>query len=328
VVRHLVGMCAMEYRRLGTAGLKVSEVALGAWLTFGAGVDEGTAKACIRAAVDSGINFLDNADAYARGQGEQVVGDVIRDLGLPRKDLVLSSKVFWPMSDGVNDRGLSRKHIMESIEGSLRRLGTDYVDLYLCHRYDQDTPLEEVVRAMDDLVHQGKVLYWGTSVWNASQIERAVGIAERLNAYAPQMEQPRYNMLDRHIELDVMPACGRLGIGLAVFSPLAQGLLTGKYNAGMPEGSRAARGSWLDSELNDRNLSAVRQLSVLAAELGLSMPQLALAWILRQTEISSVITGATRAEHVLSNAQATGVQLAPDVLDRIDEILEGVSDHK
>jgi len=318
----------MEYRRLGTAGLKVSEVALGAWLTFGADVDRETAKACVRAAVDNGINFLDNADAYARGQAEQVVGNVIKELGLLRKDLVLSSKVFWPMSDGVNDRGLSRKHIMESIEGSLQRLGTDYVDLYFCHRYDPDTPVEEVVRVMDDLVHQGKVLYWGTSVWNAPQIERAVGIAERLNAYSPQVEQPRYNMLDRHIELEVMPVCGRFGIGLTVFSPLAQGLLTGKYNAGMPEDSRAARGSWLDGELNERNLTAVRRLSVLAAELGLSMSQLALAWILRRTEISSVITGATRAEHVLSNAQAAGVHLTPDALERIDDILENVSDNE
>jgi len=318
----------MEYRRLGTAGLKVSEVALGAWLTFGADVDRETAKACVRAAVDNGINFLDNADAYARGQAEQVVGNVIKELGLLRKDLVLSSKVFWPMSDGVNDRGLSRKHILESIEGSLQRLGTDYVDLYFCHRYDPDTPVEEVVRVMDDLVHQGKVLYWGTSVWNAPQIERAVGIAERLNAYSPQVEQPRYNMLDRHIELEVMPVCGRFGIGLTVFSPLAQGLLTGKYNAGMPEDSRAARGSWLDGELNERNLTAVRRLSVLAAELGLSMSQLALAWILRRTEISSVITGATRAEHVLSNAQAAGVHLTPDALERIDDILENVSDNE
>ncbi|MCJ7736877.1 MAG: aldo/keto reductase family protein [Anaerolineae bacterium] len=318
----------MEYRRLGTAGLKVSEVALGAWLTFGADVDKGTAKACVKAAVDSGINFLDNADAYARGQAEQAVGDVIRDLGLSRKDLVLSSKVFWPMSDGVNDRGLSRKHIMESIEGSLQRLGTDYLDIYFCHRYDPDTPLEEVLRTMDDLVHQGKVLYWGTSVWSASQIERAVGVAERLNTYAPQVEQPRYNILDRHIELEVMPVCGRLGIGLTVFSPLAQGLLTGKYNAGVPESSRAARGSWLDGELNERNLDAVRQLSVLAGELGLSMPQLALAWILRRPEISSVITGATRAEHVQSNAQATGVHLTTKALERIDKILEGVSTHE
>jgi aryl-alcohol dehydrogenase-like predicted oxidoreductase len=178
----------MEYRSVGKAGIKISEVALGAWLTFGESVDEETAQACIKTAVDSGVNFLDNADIYARGEAERVMGKVIGDLGLRRQNLVISSKTFWPMSDDVNDRGLSRKHIMESVEGSLRRLGTDYLDLYFCHRHDPETPLEEVVRAMDDLVHQGKVLYWGTSVWRAAQIEAAVGTARALNAYLPQVE--------------------------------------------------------------------------------------------------------------------------------------------
>jgi aryl-alcohol dehydrogenase-like predicted oxidoreductase len=175
----------MEYRRVGKAGIKVSEIALGAWLTFGASVDEAAARACVEAAIDHGINFLDNADAYARGEAERVLGKVVRDLGLRRQELVLSSKVFWPMSDDVSDRGLSRKHIMESVEGSLRRLGTDYLDLYFCHRYDPEAPVEEVVRAMDDLVHQGKVLYWGTSVWSAAQIETAVEVARAFNAYPP-----------------------------------------------------------------------------------------------------------------------------------------------
>jgi len=224
----------MEYRPIGKAGIKVSEIALGAWLTFGASVDEETTRACVKTAVDHGVNFLDNADVYARGEAERVMGKVIRDLGLRRQNLVLSSKVFWPMSEDVNDRGLSRKHIMESIEGSLRRLGTDYVDLYFCHRHDPETPVEEVVRAMNDLVHQGKVLYWGTSVWSAAQIEAAVGMARTFNAYLPQVEQPSYNMLDRQIESEVLPTCARHGIGVTVFSPLAQGLLTGKYNDGIP----------------------------------------------------------------------------------------------
>jgi len=241
----------VEYRQLGKAGIKVSEIALGAWLTFGGSVGEQDARACVKAAVDNGINFLDNADIYAGGEAERVVGKIIRELGLRRQRLALSSKVFWPMSDDVNDRGLSRKHIMESIEGSLRRLGTDYVDMYFCHRYDPITPTDEVVRAMDDLVHQGKVLYWGTSVWSAAQIEDAVGTARALNCYLPQVEQPRYNMLDRHIEREVLPTCAKYGIGVTVFSPLAQGLLTGKYNDGIPEDSRAARSDWLDNELNE-----------------------------------------------------------------------------
>ncbi len=311
----------MEYRHVGKAGIKVSEIALGAWLTFGADVDEEMTRACVKAAVDHGVNFLDNADIYARGEAEQVVGKIIRDLGLRRRDLVLSSKVFWPMSDDVNDRGLSRKHIMESIEGSLRRMGTDYFDFYFCHRYDPETPVEEVVRAMDDLVHQGKVLYWGTSVWSAAQIEAAVGTACTLGAYLPQVEQPRYNMLDRHIEPEILPICAKYGVGVTVFSPLAQGLLTGKYNDGIPPESRGARTDWLKGELTEENVAKVRQLTALAQELGLTMSQLALAWILRRPEVSSVITGATRPEHVLANVQSSGVRLEADVLERIEDIL-------
>jgi voltage-dependent potassium channel beta subunit len=312
----------LEYRRLGKAGLKVSEIALGAWLTVGGSIDEPTALACVEAALDSGINFFDNADIYAKGEAERVMGKVIRELGLRRQDLVLSSKTFWPMSSSVNDRGLSRKHIHESIEGSLRRLDTDYVDMYFCHRYDAGTPVEEVVRAMDDLIHQGKVLYWGTSVWSGAQIEAAVGTARALGCYLPQVEQPRYNMLDRHIEPEIMPTCNAHGIGITVFSPLAQGLLTGKYNDGVPEGSRAATSNWLDNELNEENVARVRGLTEVAGELGLEVSQLALAWLLRRPEVSAVITGATKPEHVLSNAKATGVTLAADVLERIEQILD------
>ena len=312
----------MEYRSVGKAGIKISEVALGAWLTFGADVDEETTRVCIKAAVDNGVNFLDNADAYARGEAERAMGKAIKDLGLRRQSLVISSKAFWPMSDDVNDRGLSRKHIMESVEGSLRRLGTDYLDLYFCHRHDPETGIEEVVRAMDDLVRQGKVLYWGTSVWSAAQIEEAVGMACALNTYAPQVEQLHYNMLSRHIEPEIMPTCAKHGIGITVFSPLAQGLLTGKYNDTIPEDSRAARNDLLQGELTQDNVAKMRRLAALAAELDLEMSQLALAWLLRRPEISAVITGATKPEHVASNVKAAGVRLTSDVLEEIESILD------
>jgi voltage-dependent potassium channel beta subunit len=310
----------MEYRRLGQAGMKVSTVALGAWLTYGGHVEDSAAADCIRAAVEQGVNFIDVADAYARGGAEEVVGRVIKDY--QRSDLVISSKLYWPMSDNVNDRGLSRKHIMESVEKSLRRLDTDYLDIYFCHRYDPETPLEEVVRAMDDLVHQGKVLYWGTSVWSAAQLEAAVGTARQFNCYLPQVEQPRYNMLDRHIEGEIMATAARHGMGITVFSPLAQGVLTGKYNDGVPEDSRAAvLDGWKDRMIMEADLARVRKLTEIAGDHGLSMAQLALAWCLRRPEISSVITGASRPSQVASNVKAAGAQLDGDTLAVIDNIL-------
>jgi voltage-dependent potassium channel beta subunit len=309
----------MEYRRLGQAGMKVSAVSLGAWLTYGGSVEDKTARDCIRTAIEHGVNFIDVADAYARGEAERVVGQVIKDF--KRSDLVISSKLFWPMSDNVNDRGLSRKHIMESVEGSLRRLDTDYLDIYFCHRFDPETPLEETVRAMDDLVHQGKVLYWGTSFWEAEQIDTAVEIARQFNTYRPQVEQPPYNMLDRHIEPEIIPTCARHGMGLTVFSPLAQGILTGKYNDGIPEGSRADTVDWLADDLTEENLSKARQLTTLAAELDITTAQLALAWILRRPEISCVIAGATRPEHVKHNVKAAEIALSEDTLARIETIL-------
>ena len=312
----------MQYRRLGDAGIKVSAVALGSWLTFGEAVDEDVTRKCVKVAMDNGVNFLDSADVYAYGDAERVLGDVIKDLGLRRRHLVISSKVYWPMSDDVNDRGLSRKHIMESVEGSLKRLGTDYLDLYFCHRHDPEVPLEEVVRAMEDLVRQGKVLYWGTSVWSAAQIEAAVGVARDFNAYPPQVEQPRYNMLDRHVEPEIMPTCARHGIGLTVFSPLAQGILTGKYNEGIPEGSRADERGSLSDRLTEENLDKVRRLTEIAQDLGISMAQLALAWILRRPEISAVITGATNPEHVRENVQAAEVELSDDVLREMEGVLD------
>ncbi len=312
----------MKYRNLGQSGLKVSEIALGAWLTFGGSEDEETTRQCVAAAVEAGVNYLDLADIYAHGDAERVVGEAIRKLGLNRQHLVIASKVYWPMSDDVNDRGLSRKHIMESIDGSLQRLGVDYLDLYFCHRYDRHTPVEEVARAMDDLVHQGKILYWGTSVWEAAQLEDAVGTARYLGAYRPQVEQPRYNMLDRHIEPAILPTAAKYGMGLVVFSPLAQGLLTGKYNEGVPEDSRAAASNWLQDDLTEENIQKVRELTALAQELGITMPQLALAWVLRRPEISAAITGATKVRHVEENVQAAGITLAGDALARIEEILD------
>jgi voltage-dependent potassium channel beta subunit len=309
----------MNYRRVGKTSLKISEISIGGWLTFGGNVDAKRSERIIHAALDQGINFIDLSDAYARGEAERTIGQIIK--GHDRASLVLSSKLFWPMSDGVNDRGLSRKHIMESIERTLARLGTDYLDLYFCHRYDPDTEVEEVVRAMDDLVHQGKILYWGTSVWTAAQIERALGDADRHNAYRPVVEQPRYNMLDRHIEIDILPTCEKYGLGLTVWSPLAQGILTGKYNEGVPSGTRGATTKWLERELTPENLDKVRQLGELAKSYHVSINQLALAWVLRQPQVSCAITGATDEAHVKDNAEASEFELSEAVIEKVEAIL-------
>ncbi len=309
----------MEYRKMGRTGLKLSEVSLGGWLTFGGQLDDETSFAILNKAVDLGVNFIDLADVYARGNAERVVGRWLK--GKKRSDFVISSKVYWPMSDNVNDRGLSRKHIMESIEGSLKRLGVDYLDIYFCHRFDQETPVEEVVLAMTDLVRQGKILYWGTSVWEADQIEDAVELARHWLGYQPFVEQPRYNMLDRHIEDAIMPMCAEKGLGLVVWSPLAQGVLTTKYLDGIPEGSRATYSHWIKEDLTPENIERVKKLNALAGDLGLTMPQLALAWILRRPEISSVIVGASRPEQLEENVKASGVRLSDDVLEEIERIL-------
>jgi len=314
----------MHYRRLGRSGLKVSEISLGAWITFGNQIDQQAAIDLIHTAYDQGINFFDNADMYAGGQAELVMGKAIKDL--PREALVISSKVFWPTTPGPNGRGLSRKHVMESIHASLRRLGTDYVDLYFCHRYDPDTPLEEVARVMDDLVHQGKVLYWGTSEWEAQQIAQVVGVCRQFGLVPPSMEQPQYNMFHRRrFEEDIAPTCRELGMGLTTFSPLYQGILTGKYNQGIPEGSRASMEdlAWMRDRITPERLTKVRSLTAIAQELELTTGQLALAWILRRKEISSVITGATRLEQLDENlAAAEAVDLLTnEVLERIEAVL-------
>jgi len=304
----------MKYRRLGQAGMKVSAIALGGWTTFGESIqDADVARDILLKAYESGINFFDIADAYARGASERMMGKVLRDLA--RHTLVISSKLYWPMSDDVNDRGLSRKHIMESVNKSLQRIGTDYLDIYYCHRYDPEMPLEEVVRAMDDLVHQGKVLYWGTSEWTGAQIAEAVGLARQYNLYRPQVEQSGYNLTRRRrVEQEIIPAVRAHGIGLTTFSPLANGILTGKYDDGVPEDSRAARNENLRARLSDEVRDKVRALKPIADDLGVTRAQLAIAWILRNPEVSSVITGATKPEHVAGNVRAADLELSEDVV--------------
>ena len=317
----------MEYRNLGGSGVKVSEISLGSWLTYGGSVAAEEAKACIHKAYDLGINFFDTANVYMRGAAEEIVGDALG--GYDRDSYFLATKVYFPMGEGPNDRGLSRKHITEQCHASLRRLGTDYVDLYQCHRYDAYTPLEETMRTLDDLVRQGKVLYIGVSEWTAEQIGDALRIAGEMNLDRIVSNQPRYSMIQRQIEAEVVPLSEREGVGQVVFSPLAQGILTGKYRPGeAPEqGTRAAdpeNNRFMQRLMNEDVLSAVDKLRPIAEEAGLSMPQLALAWILRQPNVSSAIIGASRPEQVEDNASASGVELPDGALERIDEALGGV----
>lgn len=317
----------MHYRRLGHSGLKVSEISLGAWITFGSQLDQQAASDMIHAAYEQGVNFFDNADMYGAGQAEVLMGAAIKDL--PREALVISSKVFWPTMPGPNGRGLSRKHIHESIHASLKRLDTDYVDLYFCHRYDPDTPVEEVVRTMDDLIHQGKVLYWGTSEWEASQIAVAIGTARQYGLVPPVVEQPQYNLFHRQrVEAELDALCREFGIGLVTWSPLYNGILSGKYNTGLPAGSRATleRMGWVRDKLNEGALDAVRQLTALAGDLDLTTAQLAIAWILRRKDVSSVITGATRLEQLDENLSAADALplLTDEVLERIEQIMGNI----
>ncbi len=314
----------MHYRRLGRSGIKVSELSYGAWVTFGNQLDEKQAREIIHAAYDMGVNFFDNADIYAKGQAEILMGKAIK--GLPREALVISSKVFWPTMPGPNGRGLSRKHIMESIHASLRRLDTDYLDIYYCHRFDPDTPIEEVVYTMNILIQQGKILYWGTSEWTAAQIAQAVYIARQHHLIPPVVEQPQYNMFHRRrVEVELTPIARELGIGLTTWSPLYSGILTGKYNEGIPEGSRASLESmaWIRDRITPERIAIVRQLSDLAAELGVTTAQLAIGWLLRLKVVSSVITGATKIEQLKENLAAAEVlpKLTDEVLDRIEDIL-------
>ena len=316
----------MEYRHLGKHGIRVSEVCLGSWLTYGAAKDESVARACIERAYDLGINFFDTANVYARGEAEKVVGKVLSQY--PRHSYVLATKVYFPMGDGPNDRGLSRKHILEQCDASLQRLGVDYIDLYQAHRYDPTVPLAETLMAFDHLIKQGKILYYGVSEWSAGQLAHATDIT-RLGGLAPiASNQPLYNLLNRSIEKEVLPVCRREGIGIFNFSPLDQGILTGKYKPGtaLPEGSRASdskQNTFMNKgELDQNLLEKVQKLIPLAQQEGLSISQLALAWCLRREELSSVIIGATKPEQVEENVGASGKKLSPETLLAIDEVLE------
>jgi aryl-alcohol dehydrogenase-like predicted oxidoreductase len=314
----------MEYRQLGRSGLKISEIAYGNWVTHGSQVEEDAARACVAAALDEGITTFDTADVYAGTRAEEVLGRALH--GVRRESVEIFTKVYWPTGPGPNDRGLSRKHIMESAHASLRRLQTDYLDMYQAHRYDQATPLEETLRAFDDLVRQGKVLYVGVSEWTAGQIAAALRTAADAGFDRIISNQPQYNMLWRVIESEVIPVSAAAGIGQIVWSPIAQGVLTGKYLPGdaPPSGSRATdpRGSsFIQDYLTEDILRRVQELRPVAAEAGLSLAQLAVAWVLQNPDVSAAIVGATRPEQVRENAKAAGVRLGSEQMHAIDEIL-------
>ena len=316
----------MTYRPLGRCGTKVSVLGLGGWTTFGGSVtEEEQVRSIIRAAYEAGINFYDIADVYAAGEAERVMGRALADF--PRHSLVISSKLYWPMSEDVNDRGLSRKHIRESVEKSLKRIGTDYLDVYFCHRFDEDTPVEETARAMDDLVRQGKILYWGTSEWTGGQLSDAHALCRRLNLNPPQVEQPQYSLLVRDkVEEDVLPEAEKNGMGLVVWSPLASGLLTGKYDRGVPKDSRLGRIDWLrEHVLTEERLKRVRSMKAVADELGVERSQLALAWAASRPGVSSVITGATRLEQLRENLGALAIKLSKHALAELDKIFPAAS---
>lgn len=315
----------MQYRKLGKWGVHVSEIALGSWLTYGGTVGIKDAVEQIEFAFSLGINFFDTANVYAHGAAEEVVGRAMQ--AMPRDQVFLATKVYFPMGTGPNDKGLSRKHVFEQCHASLRRLNTEYIDLYQCHRHDPDTPMPELVRTMDDLTTQGKILYWGVSEWTAEQIEEAVRVAQQLNAPPPVSNQPFYNLLHRDIEKAVIPTCWKHGMGQVVFSPLAQGVLTGKYKPGVaPSPDTRAGNEQINMFMLNRNLFSddvlemVQNLSSLAKDLGITTAQLALAWCLRRHEISSVIVGATKKEQITDNIRASGIELDAATTKQIDKI--------
>ncbi len=329
----------MEYRFLGKSGLKVSALSFGAWVTFQDQLDVAKAHDCMAAAYDAGINFFDNAEVYAGGWAETIMGQVINKAGWRRDDLVISTKIFWggtpqgpgqPFQSGPNDRGLSRKHIIEGTDAALKRLDLEYVDLLFCHRPDIDTPIEETVWAMNHVLQQGKALYWGTSEWSAAQIRQAYDIARREHLIPPTMEQPQYNMFCRdRVEAEYAPLYDEIGLGTTIWSPLASGILTGKYNDGIPEGSRMSLENYqwlrpeLESDAGRAKVAKVRELMPLAEELGCTMAQLAIAWCLTNEDVSTVITGASRPQQITENLGALKIaeQLTPDVQERIEVIL-------
>lgn len=320
----------MYYNKLGTSGIKISALSLGAWVTYGEQVDEDIAFKCMTAAYDAGVNFYDNAEVYGNGNAEIVMGNVIKRAGWKRSDLVVSTKIFWG-GNGPNDSGLSWKHIIEGVNASLKRLQMDYVDLIFCHRPDIETPIEETVRAMNQVINQGKAFYWGTSEWNADQIMEAYGIARREHLIPPIMEQPEYNMLNRRrVEREYIRLYQEIGLGTTIWSPLASGLLTGKYNQGIPEGTRFSLSGYdwlrkrLESEEGRRNIEKVNRLSQIAQELGYTMAQLAIAWCLKNPHVSTVITGASRPDQVHENMKALEVAILLDdeLMASIEDILE------
>ncbi len=316
----------MQYRKLGRYGIRVSEVALGGWLTQGRSISDDTTNAIVKEAFDLGINFFDTADVYNLGEAEKSLAKAIK--GFRRDDLVIATKCFFPMSDRPNDRGLSRKHIYESVHNSLKRLEVDYIDLMQFHRYDPDVPTEESVRAVDDLIRQGKILYWGVSEWPAHEITHAYHLAKEMNCLPPASNQPVYNMLNRGIEKSVIPACTELGIGQVVFSPLAQGILTGKYEPGkpLPAGSRGAddkSNMFMQGLLNDDVLGRVQRLKAFAESHGTTVGKFALAWCLRQSNLSSVIVGASTVEQIKENVDASALKFDASVWEEAEKILEG-----
>jgi voltage-dependent potassium channel beta subunit len=324
----------MEYRRLGRSGLKVSLLSFGSWVSFGAQLDTTTARDCLRAAWEAGVNFFDNAEVYAGGESERIMGRAIAELGWRRETYVVSTKLFWGLTEGVNTQNtLNRKYLHHAIDGSLSRFGLDFVDLLFCHRADPGTPIEETVWAMSEIVTSGKALYWGTSEWNADEIRAAWEIAERHHLHKPVMEQPQYNMFEREkVEHSYARLYQEIGLGLTTWSPLASGLLTGKYVDGIPDGSRATLPGyeWLKDMLTDpaRN-TAVKDLAGVASELGCTMSQLAIAWCARNPHVSTVITGASRPEQVRENMGALDVvgRLGEEAMARIDSILTRVPAH-
>jgi len=322
----------MEYRYLGKSGLQVSALSYGAWVTFSDQVDEEIANNCMVEAYNAGVNFFDNAEVYANGRAEIVMGKIIKRKGWNRSDMVISTKIFWG-GDRPNDRGLSRKHIIEGMDASLQRLQLDYVDLVFCHRPDIHSPIEETVWAMNQLISQGKAFYWGTSEWSADQIMEAYYIARREHLIPPLMEQPQYNMIHRDkVEKEYVHLYQEIGLGTTIWSPLAGGLLTGKYNNGIPEGTRASlKGyEWLRSRFESieakNQISKVRQLTAIAEELGCSMAQLALAWCLKNPHVSTVITGASRPQQVIENMKA--IEIANKISDEKMERIEAILDNK
>ncbi|NLJ10319.1 MAG: aldo/keto reductase [Treponema sp.] len=317
----------MEYRRLGSAGVKVSALSLGSWVTYGSQVDVDAAAAMLKAAYDQGVNFFDNAESYAGGKSEEIMGAALKKLGIRRASYLVSTKFYWGLNEGPNEKNtLNRKYLMQAIDGSLARFGLDYVDLVFCHRPDPNTPMEEVVWAMNDMVASGKALYWGTSEWSAEEIRQAWEIADRRNLRKPQMEQPQYNLLFRdRVEKEYQRLYSDIGLGLTTWSPLASGILSGKYAKGIPAGSRLSLPGydWLKDRFPQEVLSSVAALEPIARDLGGTPSQLAIAWCLRNPHVSTVITGASRLEQLQENMKALELlpKLTQQILEEIDKAL-------